>query len=130
MFKIVGMRSWNLNADDLEEMVTFYRDKLGVQESGRQTIAGANVVRLRAGEQGIGLFDAAKGPRPGIPHHTFNCEGPSDPEEMKQELASRGIAVESVRQEHDGRGYSVYVLDPSGNRLELSVIPGQRSAAV
>jgi predicted enzyme related to lactoylglutathione lyase len=121
MFKIVRMRSWNLNANDLDEMVTFYRDKLGVEESGRQTIAGANVVRLRAGEQGIGLFDAEQGPRPGIPHHTFNCEGPSDPEDMKAELAARGIAVESVRQEHDGRGYSVYVLDPSGNRLELSV---------
>jgi predicted enzyme related to lactoylglutathione lyase len=123
MFKIVGMRSWNLNADDLEDMVAFYRDKLGVQESGRQTIAGANVVRLRAGEQGIGLFDASQGPRPGIPHHTFHCEGPSDPEEMKSELSARGITVESVRQEHDGRGYSVYVLDPSGNRLELSVRP-------
>jgi predicted enzyme related to lactoylglutathione lyase len=123
MFTIIGMRSWNLNADDLEEMIAFYRDKLGVEESGRQTIAGANVVRLRAGEQGIGLFDAAQGAQPGIPHHTFNCEGPSDPDEMKSDLAARGIAVEAVRQEHDGRGYSVYVVDPSGNRLELSVRP-------
>ena len=121
VFKILGMRSWNLNADNLEDMVGFYRDKLDVQESGRQTIAGADVVRLRAGEQGIGLFDAAQGSRPGIPHHTFNCEGPSDPEDMKAELAARGIAVESVRQGHDGLGYSAYVLDPSGNRLELSV---------
>ena len=46
MFKILGMRSWNLNAGDLEEMVGFYRDKLGVEESGRQTIAGASVVEL------------------------------------------------------------------------------------
>jgi predicted enzyme related to lactoylglutathione lyase len=123
MFKILGMRSWNLNADDLEATVAFYRDKLGAQESGRQTIGGAAVVRLRVGEQGIGLFDSSEGPRPGIPHHTFNCEGPSDPEEMKQELATRGIDVESVRMEHDGKGYSVYVLDPCGNRLELSVRP-------
>ena len=123
MFKILGMRSWNLNAEDLEAMVGFYRDKLGAQESGRQSIAGADVVRLRAGEQGIGLFDASQGPRPGIPHHTFNCEGPKDPEAMQQELAVRGIKVESVRRERDGRGYSVYVLDPCGNRLELSVRP-------
>ena len=117
----MGCRSWNLNADDLDEMVAFYRDKLGVSESARQTIAGANVVRLRAGEQGIGLFDAAQGPRPGIPHHTFICEGPADSQELTRELSARGIAVESVRPEHDGRGYSVYVLDPSANRLELSV---------
>ena len=121
MFKVIGMRSWNLNADNLDEMVAFYRDKLGVPESGRQTIAGAEVVRLRAGEQGIGLFDASQGARPGIPHHTFNCEGPADPEEMKKELTALGISVDSVRQEHDGRGYSVYIVDPGGNRLELSV---------
>lgn len=127
MFKILGLRSWNLNADDLEAMVGFYRDKLGVEESGRQTIAGADVVRLRAGEQGIGLFDAAEGPRPGIPHHTFNCEGPSDPDEMKRELADRGITVESVRLEHNRPGYSVYIVDPSGNRLELSVRPASDS---
>ncbi len=123
MFKVLGMRSWNFNADEFEATIGFYRDKLGIQESGRQTIAGANVVRLRAGDQGIGLFDASQGPRPGIPHHTFNCEGPADPEVMKQELATLGIDVESVRPEHDGRGYSVYVVDPSGNRLELSVRP-------
>jgi predicted enzyme related to lactoylglutathione lyase len=123
MFKILGMRSWNLNADNIEATVAFYRDKLGAQESSRQTVGGAAVVRLRVGEQGIGLFDSSEGPRPGIPHHTFNCEGPSDAEEMKQELATRGIDVESVRMEHYGEGYSVYVLDPCGNRLELSVRP-------
>ena len=91
MFQITGMRSWNLNADDFEAMVNFYRDKLGLQESGRQTIAGAAVVRLRAGSQGIGLFDASNGLRPGIPHHTLNCDGPSDADEMTRELESRGI---------------------------------------
>jgi predicted enzyme related to lactoylglutathione lyase len=121
MFQISGLRSWNLNADDFASMVNFYRDRLGIQESGRQTIAGAEVVRLRAGSQGLGLFDASGGPRPGIPHHTFNCDGPSDPGEMTKELESRGIAVESVRQEREGVGYSVYILDPCGNRIELAV---------
>jgi hypothetical protein len=36
-------------------------------------------------------------------------------------LAERGITVESVRREGEGPRYSVYVTDPSGNRLELSV---------
>ncbi len=121
MFKITGMRSWNLNADDLEQSLVFYRDKLGVEESGRQTIGGAAVARLRVGDQGIGLFDAAGGQRPGIPHHTFSCEGPADPEELKAELEALGIAVEAIRLERDGKGYSVYVIDPSGNRLELAV---------
>jgi predicted enzyme related to lactoylglutathione lyase len=125
MFKIRGMRSWNLNAEDFEAMVEFYRDKLGVEESARQTIGGGEVVRLRAGDQGIGLFDATAGERPGIPHHTFTCEGPGDPEALRSELAARGIAVESVRMEREGSGYSVYIADPCGNRLELSVRPVQ-----
>ena len=40
---------------------------------------------------------------------------------MCAELEARGISVDSVRKENDGRGYSVYVIDPSGNRIELSV---------
>jgi predicted enzyme related to lactoylglutathione lyase len=123
MFRITGLRSWNLNADELDAMVGFYRDKLGIEESNRQTIGGHEVVRLRAGAQGIGLFEASEGPRPGIPHHTFNCEGPADSEVMTRELESKGIKVESIRQERDGAGYSVYVVDPSGNRIELSVRP-------
>jgi catechol 2,3-dioxygenase-like lactoylglutathione lyase family enzyme len=116
------MRSWNLNADNLEEMVAFYRE-LGAEESNRQTIGGAAVARLRLGAHGIGLFDASAGPRPGIPHHTFTCEGPADPDELSKELADHGIEVESVRREGEGPRYSVYVTDPSGNRLELSVTP-------
>ncbi|MPZ49249.1 MAG: hypothetical protein GEU75_08110 [Dehalococcoidia bacterium] len=104
-------------------MLSFYRDKLGIEESGRQTIGGAEVVRLRAGAQGIGVFDSSAGPRPGIPHHTFACEGPADPDEMTRELEAKGITVETVRKDREGIGYSVYVVDPSGNRLELSVQP-------
>ena len=125
MFKITGMRSWNLNADDFERMVTFYRDGLGAEEGNRQTIGGAAVARLRVGGQGIGLFDASPGPRPGIPHHTFAVEGPADPDEITRELASRGITVESVRRQGESASYSVYVTDPCGNRLELAVTPPQ-----
>ena len=122
MFRIKGLRSWNLNADKLDESAAFYT-ALGAVESGRQTIAGAAVVRLKAGEQGIGLFDASDGPRPGIPHHTFNCDGPADPDELSRELAAIGITVDSVRRDREGPNYSVYVNDPSGNRIELAVTP-------
>ena len=121
MFKITGARSWNLTADELDATVKFYKDGLGAEESGRQTIGGADVVRLRLGEFGVGLFDGAAGPRPGVHHHTFACIGPPDPEEMKQELEARGIKVESVRRQGDSPEYSVYVFDPGGNRLELAV---------
>ena len=123
MFKVKGIRSWNLNADNLEETVRFYCEVLGAQEGSRQTIGGAAVARLRLGETGIGLFDGSGGPRPGVPHHTFEVEGPSDAESMASELAAKGVKVEAIRPHGNGPGYSVYVDDPSGNRIELSSDP-------
>lgn len=123
MFKASGFRSWNLNARDLEEMVGFYCKVLGAQEGQRQAIGGAAVARLRLGEQGIGLFDASGGERPGVPHHTFNGTGPADPDELVKELEASGVKVDGVRREGESGRYSVYVYDPSGNRLELSVTP-------
>jgi len=123
MFKVTGFRSWNLNADNLDAMIAFYRNVLGAEEGQRQTIGGAAVARLRLGPVGIGLFDAAPGPRPGIPHHTFDFEGPADAETLVQELEARGVKVEGVRRHGAGPGYSVYINDPSGNRIELSTDP-------
>jgi len=122
-YKITGLRSWNTNTDDLEATVRFYRDVLGAQETTRHQVAGANVVRLRLGSTGLGLFDAHDGPRPGVPHHTFDFEGPREPAAMVQELEAQGIKVENVRMHGNGPGYSVYVYDPCGNRIELSTDP-------
>ena len=121
--KIKGMRSWNLNTEDLEASVRFYADVLGAEERGRQNIGGADVARLRLGATGIGLFDAVQGPRPGVPHHTLDLDGPDDSGLLVKELEGRGVTAESVRRHGDGPGYSVYVSDPSGNRLELSWDP-------
>ena len=121
--KIKGMRSWNLNTEDLEASVRFYADVLGAEERGRHPIGGADVARLRLGATGIGLFDASQGPRPGVPHHTLDLDGPDDSGLLVKELEGRGVTVESVRRHGDGPGYSVYVSDPSGNRLELSWDP-------
>ena len=121
--KVKGIRSWNLNADNLEEMVRFYADVLGAEEGNRHSVGGAEVARLRLGAMGIGLFDAPDGPRPGVPHHTLDIDGPGTAEELVRELETRGARVEMTRIHGDGPGYSVYVDDPSGNRLEISWDP-------
>ena len=122
-YKVTGLRSWNINAEDFESTVRFYQNVLGAEEGMRHQVAGANVVRLKLGSTGLGLFDAKGGPRPGVPHHTFDFEGPRDPDVMVQELEAKGIKVENVRMHGNGPGYSVYVYDPCGNRIELSTDP-------
>ena len=87
----------------------------------QQTIGGVKVARLRVGETGFGLFDASEKRAAGVSHHTFDdIEGPDDANELIKELAAKGIKVEDMRLHGQGPGYSVYITDPSGNRLELS----------
>ena len=118
--KVLRLRSWNIHADNLDEMTRFYRTALGADVTAQQNIAGVKVSRLRAGETGIGLFDAAEKRAPGVPHHTFDIEGPSDPQQLIKELEGLGIKTDGMRMHGQGPGYSVYIIDPSGNRIELS----------
>ena len=118
--KVLRMRSWNFHAEKLDETAKFYQQALGAEVTAEQTIASVKVLRLRAGETGLGLFDAAEKRAPGVPHHTFDIEGPSDPEELIKDLQRKGIKTDGIRLHGQGPGYSVYVVDPSGNRIELS----------
>jgi predicted enzyme related to lactoylglutathione lyase len=118
--RVLRMRSWNFHADQLNEMTRFYEHALGAEIRTQHTVGGVKVIRLRAGETGIGLFDASEKRASGVPHHTFDIEGPDDPKKLIQELEAKGIHVDDTRMHGEGPGYSVYVTDPSGNRLELS----------
>ena len=118
--KATNMRSWNLNASDLKESVAFYRDLLGAELRTEHQVRGVDVVRLTVGDFGIGLFDASAGDSEGVPHHTVSIDGPDDPEQIKSEIEGKGIAVTEIRTHRDGVGFSLYVNDPSGNRIELS----------
>jgi len=68
MAKIVSLRSWNLNADNLDAMTNFYRDVLGAEMRTSHTVRGVKVNRLRLGGIGLGLFDAGNQPAEGVPH--------------------------------------------------------------
>ena len=118
--KVLRLRSWNFHADKLEEMTRFYQSALGADIKAQQTIGGVKVVRLQAGATGVGLFDAAERQAPGVPHHTFEIEGPSDPQDLIKELEAKGVKTDGTRLHGQGPGYSVYIVDPGGNRLELS----------
>ncbi|HEY7320248.1 MAG TPA: VOC family protein [Candidatus Binatia bacterium] len=118
--KVLRMRSWNFHAGNLERMTNFYQNALGAELRTRHTVGGVKVARLRVGEIGLGLFDASEKQAAGVPHHTFDIEGPNDPKELIKELEARGIQVDDTRLHGEGPGYSLYLTDPNGNRLELS----------
>ena len=123
MVEVTRMRSWNINADDLDQAVSFYRQVLGASIEREHTVAGTKVARLRLGDSTLGLFDASQGPRPGVPHHTFEIQDAGASEDLVQELEAKGITVDHTRVHGDGPGYSVYVNDPCGNHIELSYDP-------
>ena len=118
--KVLSLRSWNFYADDLDQMINFYQGVLGAELRTKQTVSGVDVARLRLGGAGLGLFDSSQKQAPGVPHHTFDIEGPDDPEALVKELEAQGIKTDGIRPHGKGPGYSVYVVDPSGNRIELS----------
>ena len=123
--KVVRFRSWNLNADKFQDTVNFYRNILGAEERTFNQVNGADVSRVMLGNMIVGVFDAEGGPRPGVPHHTFDIEGPADAQDAVKELEGMGIEVQGVRVHQEDDGYSIYVNDPAGNRLELSTSPPQ-----
>jgi len=118
--KVLRMRSWNFHADNLDAMARFYQAALDADLRAEQTIAGVKVIRLQAGDTGLGLFDASEKRAAGVPHHTFDIEGPGDPQQLIKELENKGIKTDGMRLHGQGPGYSVYIIDPGGNRLELS----------
>jgi hypothetical protein len=51
---------------NLDATTYFYRLVLGAELRAQQTLAGVKVNRLRAGETGLGLFDASETRFPGV----------------------------------------------------------------
>ena len=124
MSNLTQFRSWNFNAEDLDKTVSFYQDVLGATVRKRHLVAGVDVVRLNLGGAVLGVFDASKDRHPRVPHHTFEVDAPGEPEDFVKEIEAKGAKVTETRRHPDGKGYSVYVIDPSGNRLELSTSSG------
>ena len=120
---ITRFGSLNINAADFDATVKFYQDVLNAQVNVRHEVGGVAVARLGLGGVSIGLFDASQGDRPGVPHHTFVLEWNEDMDSVIRVLEERGVNIEGTRQHGNGPGYSVYLNDPSGNRIELSTDP-------
>lgn len=126
MFDIKKLKTFAMSAKDLNKGVDFYTQVLGgeivrrVEPTEEQLKAGhVKEVDVRLGNFEVHLFDASKGPRSVDPHHTLDM--PWQEQEQAYEALQRiGANIEKVREHRDGKGYSINVFDPDGNRWELS----------
>jgi predicted enzyme related to lactoylglutathione lyase len=120
VFKVKAVRSWNLNADNYDRTLAFYRDLLGGVEGPTRMTGDAPTSFVDVGGLVMGISDAAKGGRPGNPHHMFEIEWPGPLADVTRELEAKGFKVEGSRQVPDSRDFSLTLIDPAGNRVELS----------
>ena len=115
-----------LYGDDLVELVTFYRDVLGLRLVEPMDELGA-AFRLPDGGMLL-LFDRARSLQAGRTVPSHGTEGPGHvaftvPDSSLDDWRAAFAAAEvEIEQEVDWRlgGHSIYVRDPDGNSVELA----------
>ncbi|MCX6406118.1 MAG: VOC family protein [Propionibacteriales bacterium] len=122
-----------LTVSDIDATVRFYADVLGLEA---RTFGGGRTA-LHAPGWKINLHEAAA---PIAPHAAAPTPGSADLcfivdrtlEEVERRLADGGVAVELGPVDRTGSSgplRSVYVRDPDGNLVELSVPHGEQGAS-
>jgi len=129
MIPVKTIRTFAVNAKELAQAEKFYTRILGgevvrrIDPTEEQLQRGrVKEVDVQLGNFQVHIFDASKGPRPGVPHHTIIIPW-KEKEKTVQELEQAGSKVENTRDHPDGKGYSLYIKDPDGNLWELWAAP-------
>jgi len=127
-FDISGLNHMAVLVNNLDENLAFYEGVLGCTIDARLPEFG--MVALNAGSDQIDLVDVSvpegKWAQPkisggsNVDHFALEIRC-SDESAVRAFLASRGIDIDEVRVEEveSGRTVSLYVFDPSGNKVEL-----------
>ncbi len=123
MLRVEGMRAVNWNAPDPAAAERFYTELFGGQVVVRNQVRGHDVTRVQIGNVIIGIFDASESPCSGVPHHTLRMAWPAQQDDIVRQLEAAGVPVQGTRVHNNDVGFSVFVNDPIGNRLELSWDP-------
>jgi catechol 2,3-dioxygenase-like lactoylglutathione lyase family enzyme len=106
---ILGIHEIAFEVQDLERSIGFYRDTLGLPLYSR----GPQQAWFRIGGQRLALFARD---RPGSGQHFALLIPPEKTERARDALLAHGFPEETMQQDD---GFSVYVRDPDGNKIEL-----------
>ncbi len=133
MFRIVQIDHVVLRVNNLQTMLDFYQQVLGCTLERQETDLG--LYQLRAGSSLIDVVPVDQplgqqgGQAPGAEGHNMDhlCLRiePFDVAALQLYLQSYGVSAGPVESRYgaEGKGPSIYIQDPEGNRIELKGPP-------
>jgi len=128
VIQVQGIDHAALSVEDLERSLKFYTEVLGLKISPRENQKPGTEYFLYCGNSLIGLI---QGDRVGKKHlledaglggnHVSFRIATRDFDRFAQELKARGVTITFEKKRE--RSWSLYFLDPDGNKLELTAWP-------
>lgn len=122
-----------LYVNDLDKMVTFYRDVLGLvkyrEHAGRMVFLTSDP---DAEDHELALTRGREGEAKLIAHIAWKVDTPAEVKEFYEKFKSQGVPIDhcvSHAYEVMGNTVSCYFLDPEGNRLEIYALVTERNEA-
>ncbi len=132
MPKIKGLSHVVLYTKDLDKMVAFYQDVLGLvkyrEHAGRMVFLTADP---DAEDHELALVKGREGEAKIIAHIAWRVETPADVKAYYERFKAQGVPIDhcvSHAYEEMGNTVSCYFLDPEGNRLEVYALVAERDA--
>ena len=133
MPKIRGLSHVVLYVNDLDKMVAFYRDVLGLvkyrEHAGRMVFLTSDP---DAEDHELALTKGREGEAKLIAHIAWKVETPAEVKEFYETFKAKGVPIDhcvSHAYEVMGNTVSCYFLDPEGNRLEIYALVTERDSA-
>ena len=127
---IKGLSHVVLHVNDLEKMVSFYRDVLGLvkyrEYPGRMVFLTPDP---KIEDHQLALTKGREGNAKIIAHIAWRVETPADVKEYYDRFKALGVPIDhcvSHAYEEMGNTVSCYFLDPEGNRLEIYALIPER----
>ena len=133
MPKIKGISHVVLYVNDLDKMVAFYRDVLGLikyrEYPGRMVFLTSDP---DIDDHQIALATGREGTAKLIGHIAWRAETPADVKAFYDRFKAQGVPIDhcvSHAYQEMGNTVSCYFLDPEGNRLEIYALVPERDDA-
>jgi catechol 2,3-dioxygenase-like lactoylglutathione lyase family enzyme len=127
---IKGLSHIVLYVNDLEKMVEFYRDVLGLvkyrENTGRMVFLTADP---EIDDHQIALAKGREGNAKIIGHIAWRVDTPAEVKEFYEKFKAQGVPIDhcvSHAYQEMGNTVSCYFLDPEGNRLEIYALVAER----